>query len=227
VVARARGRTLRIVAAVLAAGLLWLGIAIAGELSIQHWLDRRHLVEAQRLMVAMETFRPSERAGLSTVVDVADLAIERSVRSDPAWCTPLSHLAVKGAIGGESWTGVNGIPAQPVTTLTVRYPDAALARRELLAKRIALLRCDTVRLTFPPFDRPAEEFDVTGRQWAVFPASDRLTYTLIGHGNRYDFYVRRYANTLTWTYGDDHSEADVRRQVVDDLIDRLEDLARE
>jgi hypothetical protein len=227
VVAQARGRTLRIVAVVLVASLLWLGIAIAGELSIQRWLDRRHLVEAQRLTVAMETFRPSDRAGLSKVVDVTELAIDRSVRSDPPWCTPLSHLAVKGAMGGESWTGVNGTPAQPVTTLTVRYPDAARARRELLNKRIALLRCSTVRLTFPPFDMPAEGFDVTGRQWAAFPVGDRLRYTLVGHGNRYDFYVRRYANTLTWTYGDDHSEADVRRQVVDDLINRLRELARE
>jgi hypothetical protein len=227
VVARARGRPLRIVAVVVAAGLLWLGIVIASELSLQHWLDRRHLVDAARLTVAMETFRPSERAGLSKVVDATELAIDRSVRSDPARCTPLSHLAVKGAIGGESWTGINGSPAQPVTTLTVRYPDAARARRELLDKRIALVRCSTVRLTFPPFDMPAEDFGVTGRQWAAFPAGDRLRYTLIGHGNRYDFYVRRYANTLTWTYGDDHSEADVRRQVVDDLVNRLRELAHE
>ena len=114
-----------------------------------------------------------------------------------------------------------------MTTLTVRYPDAALARRELLDKRIALVRCNTVRLTFPPFNKPAEDFHVIGRQWAAFPAGDRLRYTLIGHGNRYDFYVRRYANTLTWTYGDDHSEADVRRQVVDDLVNRLRELAHE
>lgn len=226
-VARARGRTLRIVAVVLAAGLLWLAMAIGGELTVRGWLDRRHLVEGQRLTVALETFRPSDRAGLSKTVDVTELAPDRSVRSDPAWCAPLSHLAVRGAVGGESWTGVNGTPVQPVTTLTVRYRDAAQARRELLDKRIALVRCSTLRLTFPPFDMPAEAFNVLGRQWAAFPAADRLRYTLVGHGNRYDFYVRRYANTLTWTYGDDHSGADVRRQVVDDLISRLKELARE
>ncbi len=226
-VARARWSTLRIVAVVLAAGLLWLRIAITGELSVRRWLDQRHLVEAQRLTVATETFCPSDRAGLSKVVDVTELAVDRSVHTDPAWCTPLSHLALKGAIGGESWTGINGTPAQPVTTLTVRYPDAARARRELLAKRIALLRCGAIRLTFPPFDMPAEDFHVAGHQWAAFPAGDRLRYTLVGHGNRYEFYVRRYANTLTWTYGDDHSEAGVRRQVVDDLVNRLRELARE
>ena len=226
-VARARGATLRIVAAVLAAGVLWLSAEIATGLTIRGWTDRRQLVPAERLTVALETFRPSERAGLSSSVDVAELAPDRLVRSDPAWCKPLSLLAVKGAIGGESWTGVNGTPAQPVTTLTVRYPNAAGARQELLDKRIALLRCGTVRLTFPPFDKPAEDFSVTGRLWAAFPAGDRLRYALVGHGNRYDFYVRRYANTLTWTYGDDRSADPVRRQIVDNLIGRLEELSRE
>ena len=83
-------------------------------------------------------------------------------------------------------------------------------QKELLDKRIALARCGTVRLTFPPFDKPAEDFTVAGRQWAAFPAGDRLRYALVGHGNRYDFYVRRYANTLTWTYGDDRSADPVR-----------------
>jgi hypothetical protein len=49
----------------------------------------------------------------------------------------------------------------------------------------------------------------------------------MGHGNRYEFYVRRYANTVTWTYGDDHSGADVRREVVDDLVARLKELGHE
>jgi hypothetical protein len=206
---------------------LWLGVEIAAGLTLQAWADRRQLVGAQRLTVALETFRPSSRAGLSTEVAVAELTPDRAVRSDPARCTPLSLLAVKGALGGESWTGVNGSPDQPVTTLTVRYADAADARHELLKKRVALARCGAVRLTFPPFDKPAEDFTITERQWAAFAAGDRLAYALVGHGNRYDFYVRRYANTLTWTYGDDHARVDVRRQVVDDLISRLKELSRE
>jgi hypothetical protein len=226
-VARARRATLRIVVAVLAARLLWLSVEIATGLTIRGRIDRHHVVPAQRLTVALETFRPSERAGLSNSVEVAELAPGRSVRSDPARCKPLSLLAVTGAVGGESWTGVNGSPAQPVTTLTVRYPNAAGARQELLDKRIALLRCGTVRLTFPPFDKPAEDFRVAGRLWAAFPAGDRLRYVLVGHGNRYDFYIRRYANTLTWTYGDDRSADPVRRQIVDDLIGRLGELSRE
>jgi hypothetical protein len=43
-------------------------------------------------------------------------------------------------------------------------------------------------------------FDITERRWAAFAAGDRLAYALMGHGNRYEFYVRRYANTLTWTH---------------------------
>jgi hypothetical protein len=226
-VARARAHTLRTVAAVVAVGLLWLTAEVAAVLVVHSWADRRQLLGAQRLTVALETFRPSSRAGLSTEVAVAELAPDRAVRSDPAWCTPLSLLAVKGALGGESWTGVNGSPDQPVTTLTVRYADAARARHELLSKRVALARCSAVRLTFPPFDQPAEDFDITGRQWAAFAAGDRLAYALVGHGTRYDFYIRSYANTLTWTYGDDHARADVRRQVVDDLISRFKELSRE
>jgi len=227
VIARAGASAVRIVTAVVVAGLLWLGVEIAAGLTLQAWADRRQLVGAQRLTVALDTFRPSSHAGLSQEVAVAELAPDRAVRSDPARCTPLSLLAVKGALGGESWTGVNGSPDQPVTTLTVRYPDANAARRELLKKRVALARCGTVRLTFPPFDKPAEDFTITERQWAAFAAGDRLAYALVGHGNRYEFYVRRYANTLTWTYGDDHTRVDVRRQVVDDLINRLKELSRE
>ena len=200
-------------------------LQVAVAFAIWRWADGHQLVDTHRLTVALETFRPSNRAEMSKQVDTAELAPDRSVRSDPGWCTPLSLLAVKGAIGGASWTGVNGKPPQPVTTLTVRYPDAALARRELLDKRIALVACRTVHLTFSPFDTPAEDFRVTGRVWAAFSPADRLRYSLVGHGNRYEFYVRRYANTLTWTYGDDHSEDRVRREVVDDLIKRLKELA--
>jgi hypothetical protein len=55
-------------------------------------------------------------------------------------------------VDGESWTGINGSPAQPVNILTVRFRDTAAARRALAAKQAALLSCTSVRLTFPPFD---------------------------------------------------------------------------
>ena len=59
------------------------------------------------------------------------------------------------------------------------------------------------------------------------PFGGRVAYALTGGGKRYDFYVRQYANTLTWTYGDDASTPQSARQVADDLVGRLKDMARE
>ena len=56
---------------------------------------------------------------------------------------------------------------------------------------------------------------------------DRVAYSLTAGDKTYRFYVRRYANTLTWTYADDVSTPAVRREVADDLVDRLKDIARE
>jgi hypothetical protein len=49
----------------------------------------------------------------------------------------------------------------------------------------------------------------------------------VGNQKRYVFYVRRYANTLTWSYGANESAPRVRQQVVDDLIDRLREMSEE
>lgn len=145
----------------------------------------------------------------------------------PARCAPLTLLAERQPTDGQSWTGVNGRPAQPVNTLTVRFRDTAAARRELAAKQAALLSCDSVRLTFPPFDQPEQRFEVTGRRRLPVPMDDRVGYALVGEKKRYEFYVRRYANTLTWSYGANESAPSVRREVVDDLVDRLKEMAQE
>ena len=84
-----------------------------------------------------------------------------SVRTQPASCAPLTLLATRSALDAQSWTGVNGWPLQPVRLLTVRYSNASTARAELAAKRVALLRCERLELTFPPFDGPAQDFTVT------------------------------------------------------------------
>ena len=92
------------------------------------------------------------------------------------------------------------------------------------AHRIAAMRHSAPHL--PAVRQARRRFQsARGRLWAAFPAGDRLRYVLVGHGNRYDFYIRRYANTLTWTYGDDRSADPVRRQIVDDLIGRLGELS--
>jgi len=83
---------------------------------------------------------------------------------------------------------------------------------------MALLRFHHLELTFPPFDKPAQDFTLSQRHWLLSAVGDRVVYELAGTGKQYTFYIRRYANTLTWTYGDDASTPQVRRQVADDLI---------
>lgn len=220
-----RGNQLRLVAAALGLSAIAFSLTIAGGLEARHWIDRSQLVEASRLGAALVTFRPSDLAGQPHAVDLADLAPGRSMRTAPRRCAPLTLLAVRTPLGGEAWTGISGSPAQPVNTLTVRYSATSSARADLREKRIALLRCRTVLLTFPPYDKPAQAFTVSDRALSVW--GDRIEYALTAGSKRYDFYVRQYANTLTWTYGDDASTPAVRRRVADDLVARLKDIARE
>ncbi len=198
----------------------------AAVLLIGRGIDRRQQVSAERLLVALETFRPSEIAGRAGPVPAADLAPERSVRTEPAECAALSLLSTGEAIDGATWSGVGGQPAQPVTTLTVRYPGPDRARAALTDKQLALWRCRTVRLTFPPFDEPAQDFRVSAGLLAVLPP-DQVSYVLESGADRYEFYVRRWGNTVTWTYDKDRVRARVGRGVVEDLVRRLESLARE
>ena len=177
-------------------------------------------------MAALQTFRPSETAGRGREVPLADLDPARSVRTEPAGCAPLTLLNTGSAIGGASWTGVSGDPRQPVTTLTVRYADAGTARAALREKQLALLRCRTVRLTFPPYDKGTQTFDLAYGIGAVLPP-DQVGYRLVSGEDTYGFYVRRWGNTLTWTYSDDDRRTAVSRRVVDDLANRLAAMSKE
>jgi hypothetical protein len=199
-----------------------------GWWSVAAWPLVGDPVQAHRLSAALLTFRPSERAGLAKRATTADLAPEGAVRTKPTRCAPLTMLSGQMPLDGESWTGINGFPAQPVNILTVRLADAAAARRELAAKQAALLSCGSVMLTFPPFDKPEQRFRVSVHRRLPVPGDDQVRYALVGpNQKRYEFYVRRYANTLTWSYGADESTPRVRREVVDDLVDRLTELSAE
>jgi hypothetical protein len=203
-------------------------VGVAGWWYASAWQERAQFVDAQRLRAALLTFRPSDRAGLAKPATAADLAPERSVRTDPVRCAPLTLLGERPPTDGQSWSGINGSPAQPVRLLTVRFRDAAAARREFAAKQVALLSCGSVRLMFRPFDQPEQRFQVAGRLRLPLPTDDRLRYALVGaNQKRYDFYVRRYANTLTWSYGANESRPKIRQEVVDDLIDRLKKMSAE
>jgi len=206
--------------AVLLSGELAVGVAVRQR------VDQHRAVDDQRLRVALLTFRPSERAGRPNDVAATELAGPNLVRTVPGRCSALALLAVTQPESGQSWTGINGSPAEPVRTLTVRYPAASTARQAMREKRLALLRCGQVSLTFPPFDEPAQDFTVSGRSRPSNVVGETLRYTLVGADQSYVFCVRRYVNTLTWSYGNE-SGAEAREEVVVDLTRRLAELGRE
>ena len=222
-----QGDNKKVVAAALGLSIIAFSLEVAGGLEVRRWYDRSQFVRGSQLSAALLTFRPSDRAGQSRRVESADLAPGALVRTVPRRCRPLTLLAIRTPLEGESWTGISGSPAQPVKTLTVRYADAASARADLRQKRVAMLTCRTVVLGFPPYDEPGQPYTVSHRAPAMSVFGDRVGYALTAGDQRYEFYVRRYANTLTWTYADDVSTPAVRRQVADDLVDRLKDIARE
>ena len=219
-------RTRRTVAAALALSVVLLSVGLMIGMAVRQRIDQHRAVDDQRLRVALLTFRPSERAGMPNDVAAAELAGPNLVRTVPGRCSALSLLAVTPPESGQSWTGINGSPAEPVRTLTVRYPEASTARQAMREKRRALLRCGQVSLTFPPFDEPAQDFIVSGRSRPANAVGETLRYTLIGDDRSYVFCVRRYVNTLTWSYGNE-SGAAAREEVVVDLTRRLAELSRE
>ncbi len=222
-----RHATTRVVAAALVLSLALLGAQVAALLAVRGALDRRAAVSELRLDTAFETFRPVDRSGLAAPASASGFTADRNPRTDPATCAPLTALTATVPLDGRSWTGINGRPAQPVTLLTVRYADADAARAELGRKRLAMLRCTHVAVTFPPYDAPAGDYAVTGRRWPTSAVGDAVRWSLVGGGKRFDFYVLRYANTLTWTYADDVSTPQVREEVARSLVVRLEDLAHQ
>lgn len=216
----------RLVPALVAGGLVVHALQLGAYVVVRDAVDRHQSVSDLRLDAALETFRPSDRAGRGQPADAATFAADRNPRADPAGCRPLTALATRPPLDGRSWTGVNGRPAQPVTLLTVRYADAGTARAELDRKRWAVLRCPRVSVTFPPYEAPPTTYEVRGRAWASTTVRGAVRWSLEGGGRRFDFYVRRYGNTLTWTYADDVSTPAVRQEVADSLVARLQELAR-
>jgi len=199
------------------------GLQLAAFVTISRVRGDARFIEAPQLAAALQIFRPSEHPGSSTAVEPADLAPDRSVRTQPSRCAPLTLLATRSVLDARAWTGVSGSPLQPVRLFTVRYADASTAAAELRTKRLALLRCQHLRLTFSPFDGPVHDFTISNRHLWLLPVSDRLEYELEETGENYAFYLRRYANTLTWTYGDGGG-ARVRQKVADDLVGCLREL---
>jgi len=222
----ARSPAAPVVAVLVAGSLVVVGAEVGAAYAVRSTLDHRAYVSELRLDAALETFRPVERPGLAAPADPTTFAPEENPRTDPGACVPLSVLTTTAPEDGRSWTGADGRPAQPVTLLVVRFPDADAARTELARKRLALLRCRRVAITFPPYDAPPTTYTVEDRLGPTTLAGPVVRWSLVGGDRRFDFYVRRYANTLVWTYADDVSTPQVREEVADSLVVRLQDLAR-
>ena len=105
-------------------------LTVVCGLSLHAVHDRFHSVEAPRLQAALLTFRPTGRAGSAKPVDAEGLSPDRSTRTEPASCRGLALLNAGGAVDGGSWQGINGDPAQPVSTLTLRFGTAGDAARQ-------------------------------------------------------------------------------------------------
>src|SRR5215207_1273949 len=90
-------------------------VGVAGWWYASAWQERAQFVDAQRLRAALLTFRPPDRAGLAKPATAADLAPEHSVRTNPSRCAPLTLLGERPPTDGQSWSGINGSPAQPVS----------------------------------------------------------------------------------------------------------------
>jgi hypothetical protein len=221
-----RVSTTRVVALVVAGSLVLVGTEVGAFVGVRGLLDRRAYVSELRLDAALQTFRPVDRPGSASPADPATFSPDHNPRTVPARCAPLTVLTSTPPLDGRSWTGASGHPAQPVTLLTVRFADADEARAELDRKRLALLRCRRVDVTFPPYDAPSTTYRVTSRHWLMSAAGDEVRWSLVGDDRRFDFYVQRYANTLGWTYADDVSTPEVREEVARSLVARLEELAR-
>lgn len=213
------------VAVTVLGSLVLLAAEVGAFFGVRSVVDQHVYVSDLRLDAALDTFRPVDRSGLASPAGPRAFAADRNPRADPVGCAPLTVLTTTTPLDGRSWTGVNGRPAQPVTLLTARFPDASDARAELDRKRVALLRCSRVAITFPPYGAPPTTYDVTGRHWLTSAAGSAVRWSLVAGDKRFDFYVRRYANTLTWTYADDVSTPQVREEVARSLVERLEDLA--
>lgn len=224
---RERGLSTRARALVAGAAVLVFTAEVGGLAGARALVDRHEQVSDLRLDAAMETFRPAPHPGLSKPLGVDAFTVEQNPRAAPTTCAPLITLATGGALDGRSWTGAGDASLVPVTVLTVRFADAGQARAALERKRWAMLRCTEVAVSLPPFDRPATAYRVTGRRWTTSAVGRTARWSLDGGGRRFDFYVARYGNTLTWTYDDDVSSPVAREQVVDDLVDRLRELGRE
>jgi hypothetical protein len=193
--------------------------------SAVRWMDQEQYISQRRLEVAMLTTYHSPDRGEPTTLSVDNLG-EYTIIAQPAKCVPLAVAPtdLSQVTDAMAWWGTVGDNAQWVNLLTLRFNSADDARWALLSKRVALLRCPLIRATFPPFDELSEFYRVSDHSPISPLRWNRVRYTLSGTDSYYDFYVRQFANTVTWTWGSADKSSTGRAQAVDSLVGRLREL---
>lgn len=203
--------------------LVTLGLVLgSGWLSVR-WLDRKQYVSQHKLDVALLTFPHSPHIGHVLPLSIEAYS-EETPTARPTKCVPLvvTPTPVSSVTEIVAWSGTAGDPPLWVNFVTLRFHSAADARRALLIKRVALVRCRRISVSFPPFREVSGEYQVSDHSPVGLAGLSRVRYTLSGEKS-YDFYARQYANTLTWTYGSADESSAARAQAVDDLVARLQD----
>jgi hypothetical protein len=190
-------------------------------------MDQKQYVSQQQLQVALLTFYHSPATGQTDPLSIDDLS-QRTIIVQPAPCVPLAAASstVTRVVGAMGWSGTVGDPPQWVNFVTVRFGSAADARRTLLSKRAAIVRCHQIRATFPPFDHLSQLYDVADHSSISPLRLNQARYTLSGEDS-HEFYMRQFANTLTWAYGSADNSSTARTQAVDSLVARLQELEQE
>ena len=207
--------------------VLILGLELGSGLVWVRWTDQRHHVSEHRLDAAMLIFRHSPDKGVATKLSVDDLVSHHTIIAQPPRCAPLASAATSLSAfdGAVVWSGTVGDPAQWVVIVTVRFSSARAARRTLLSKRMALVRCHRSQVTFPPFVQLSDRYLVSGHSPICGLSCDRVRYKFSGPDSQ-EFYMRQFANTVTWSYGSADKSSQVRAEVVDSLVACLQELER-
>jgi hypothetical protein len=221
----AMGKSTRRRLSTLIMGLVLVFVLELGAVSFWvRWTDQKQYVSQHKLEVALLTFYHSPHKGQADALSIESL-IDTTLIAHPAKCVPLAVAltSVSQVNDTYAWSGTAGQPPQWTNFLTIRFSSAVDARHALLSKRVALAQCRQIRASFPPFDQQSELYRVSDRSPISPLRLDRVRYTLSGE-NSYEFYMRQFANTLTWTYGSDDNSSTVRAQAVDNLVARLQEL---
>jgi len=154
--------TRRQLSAVIIVLVLIRGLELGASLVWIRWMDREQYISQRRFEAALWTTYHAPDRGKPETLSFTDLGEHHTFIVQQWKCVPLAApTSLSHVMGAGMWSGVVGDQAQWVIIVTVRFSSAADARRALLSKRVALVRCPSIRATFPPFDQVSEIYRVS------------------------------------------------------------------